>query len=69
MVPHLDGPLSVLAIPDAASVAYTEGVQSGSIIEEPGQVRQLARLYDVLRATALSPCESNRLISELLEAL
>ncbi|RZE89708.1 DNA-binding protein [Streptomyces albidoflavus] len=65
----VDGPLSVLAIPDAASVAYTEGVQSGSIIEEPGQVRQLARLYDVLRATALSPCESNRLISELLEAL
>ncbi|MFE0493181.1 helix-turn-helix domain-containing protein [Streptomyces albidoflavus] len=71
VLPHglVDGSLSILAIPDAGMVAYTEGVQSGSIIEEPCQVRQLARHYDVLRATALSPGESNRLISKLLEAL
>ncbi|PKR46711.1 DNA-binding protein [Streptomyces sp. EAG2] len=65
----VDGPLSILAIQEAGMIAYTEGVQSGSIIEEPCQVRQLVRHYDVLRATALSPDESNRLISKLLEAL
>ncbi|GFH79825.1 hypothetical protein Sgou_44950 [Streptomyces gougerotii] len=64
----MDGSLSILTTPENGMTVYTEGIRSGSIIEEPMQARQLARSYDVLTATALSPVESTCLIRKLLEA-
>ncbi|MEU6112061.1 helix-turn-helix transcriptional regulator [Streptomyces albidoflavus] len=64
----MDGSLSILTTPKEGMTVYTEGIRSGSIVEDPIQVRQLARLYDVLTATALSPVESACLIRKLLEA-
>ncbi|QRF06158.1 helix-turn-helix transcriptional regulator [Streptomyces koyangensis] len=64
----MDGSLSILTTPREGMTVYTEGIRSGSIVEDPNQVRQLARSYDVLTATALPPVESACLIRKLLEA-
>jgi transcriptional regulator with XRE-family HTH domain len=65
----MDGTMSILTPPDGAIIVYTEGIRSGAIIEEPNSVRQLARSYDVLTASALSPDASARLILKFMEAL
>ncbi|WP_369205154.1 Scr1 family TA system antitoxin-like transcriptional regulator [Streptomyces sp. PU-14G] len=65
----MDGPMSVLATSDGATVVYTEGIRSGAIIEEPADVRHLSRSYDVLTATALSRDASAQMIRKHMEAL
>ncbi len=69
--PHrlMDGSLSIVTTHDLLVVAYTEGIQSGSIVEDPGQVRALERSYDVLTASALSRDASARMIRSTMEAL
>ncbi|MGW2404693.1 Scr1 family TA system antitoxin-like transcriptional regulator [Streptomyces sp. NPDC001739] len=64
----MDGSLSILTMPDGETVVYAESIRSGTVIEEPSRVRQLARAYDVLRASALSRDASADLIRELMEA-
>ncbi|MFJ3578105.1 helix-turn-helix domain-containing protein [Streptomyces rubiginosohelvolus] len=64
----MDGSLSILGMPGEGMIAYTEGVRSGSIIDEPTEVRALARSYDVLSASALSRERSARMIKCQLEA-
>nr|WP_180218263.1 helix-turn-helix transcriptional regulator [Streptomyces albus] len=63
----MDGSMSILTTAEE-TVVYTEGIRSGTIIEEPAQVRNLSRFYDVLTASALSPDTSARLIKTLMEA-
>ncbi|MFJ5221683.1 Scr1 family TA system antitoxin-like transcriptional regulator [Streptomyces sp. NPDC088400] len=65
----MDGTMSILTPRDGAIIVYTEGIRSGAIIEDPGSVRELARSYDVLTASALSPDASARLILTHMEAL
>ncbi|MFI6081083.1 DUF5753 domain-containing protein [Streptomyces sp. NPDC051217] len=64
----MDGAMSILTTQDGASIVYTEGIRSGLVIDEPSSVRDLARAYDVLTASALSPDASADLILELTEA-
>ncbi|MFI1528624.1 helix-turn-helix domain-containing protein [Streptomyces griseus] len=64
----MDGSLSILTASDRRVIAYTEGIQSGAIIEEPGAVGTLSRFYDVLSATALGQAASARVIEKQLEA-
>ncbi|XMN06984.1 helix-turn-helix domain-containing protein [Streptomyces griseobrunneus] len=64
----MDGSLSIVTTSDRRVIAYTEGIQSGAIIEEPGEVRTLERFYDVLTASALPRDTSARLIKSQLEA-
>ncbi|WP_145500790.1 helix-turn-helix transcriptional regulator [Streptomyces sp. CFMR 7] len=64
----MDGSLSILTASDRRVIAYTESIQSGAIIEEPGAVGTLARSYDVLSATALGQAASARMIQKQLEA-
>lgn len=64
----MDGSLSILTASDRRVIAYTEGIQSGAIIEEPGAVGVLSRFYDVLSATALGQGASARVIEKQLEA-
>ncbi|MFE5092108.1 DUF5753 domain-containing protein [Streptomyces sp. NPDC056638] len=65
----MDGSMSILTAPDVGMIAYTEGIKSGSIIDEPSAVQQLRRSYDVLTASALSRDASTRMIRKQLEAL
>ncbi|MFH8583004.1 helix-turn-helix domain-containing protein [Streptomyces celluloflavus] len=64
----MDGAMSLLTTPDGVMVAYTEGIRSGAIINEPAAVRHLARSYDVLTAAALSRDLSAELIRTRMEA-
>lgn len=65
----MDGAMSILTTPDGNPVVYTEGIQSGSMIDDDAAVRHLTRQYDVITASALSPDASARVIRELMEAL
>ncbi|MFC9883305.1 DUF5753 domain-containing protein [Streptomyces libani] len=64
----MDGSMSILTTADDPPVIYTEGIRSGTIIEDPSTVRLLARSYDVLTASALSRDASASLIRKLMEA-
>lgn len=64
----MDGPISILTTSDGQTVVYTEGVRSGAIIDEPTEVRNLSRSYDVLTASALSRDASAEMIRKLMEA-
>ncbi|MFE3883167.1 DUF5753 domain-containing protein [Streptomyces lydicus] len=64
----MDGSMSVLTTTEGPPVIYTEGIRSGTIIEDPSTVRLLARSYDVLTASALSRDASASMIRKLLEA-
>ncbi|WP_030799529.1 helix-turn-helix domain-containing protein [Streptomyces sp. NRRL S-337] len=64
----LDGSLSILTMPGGGNVLFTEGLRSGTVIEDPATVRHLSRSYDALRASALSREASTDLIRELMEA-
>lgn len=63
----MGGSLTVLALPDGAEVAYTEGAHYGQLIEEPETVRHLAVTYDRLRAVALPPLMSLDMIRSVME--
>ncbi|MFE7045018.1 Scr1 family TA system antitoxin-like transcriptional regulator [Streptomyces atratus] len=63
----LGGALTLLALPDGASVAYEEGIQAGHLYEDPATVRKWRRQYEVLRANSLPLAESAELIRTAME--
>lgn len=48
------GPLIIFELNDSQPVAYAEGRGSGRLIEDPADVANSIRCYDLLRASALS---------------
>ncbi|WP_406403875.1 DUF5753 domain-containing protein [Streptomyces uncialis] len=65
----MGGTLSLLTRQSGATLAYTEGIRLGGIVEDPADVRALARSCDVLTASALPPEASAELILNVMEAL
>jgi transcriptional regulator with XRE-family HTH domain len=63
--PGSDGPVTVFDLPDAGPVGYAEGYEAGRIIESPPEIAKLILLFDLLRAAALSPADSARLITAI----
>lgn len=63
----LGGSLSLLTMPDETDVAYTEGAETGQLVEDPRDVRSYARTYDRLRALAFPPGLSAELIRAAME--
>jgi transcriptional regulator with XRE-family HTH domain len=59
------GPMTVFDIPGSQQVGYTEGHKVGRILDAPDEVATLLRKFDHLRAMALSPRESSRLLAEI----
>jgi hypothetical protein len=56
------------ALPDfegEPSVGYAEGYRAGRTIEAPAEVATLVMMFDHLRALALSPADSWRMISSM----
>ncbi|WP_344332753.1 DUF5753 domain-containing protein [Kitasatospora putterlickiae] len=66
---ELGGSLTLLTMPDRSVVAYEEGSRSGTLFEETDEVSHRQALYDLLRAQALSPRDSEAMISAVLEGL
>jgi len=63
----LGGSLSLLTLPGGEDVAYTEGAESGQLVEEPEDVKSYAVTYDRLRALAFPPGLSAELIRAAME--
>ncbi|MEC4018201.1 helix-turn-helix domain-containing protein [Streptomyces sp. H27-D2] len=56
-----------LRLVDGRTVAYTENDIHGELFEETSQVERLQRAYDAVRDLALSPAESRKFITQMLE--
>ncbi|MGW0533609.1 helix-turn-helix domain-containing protein [Streptomyces sp. NPDC003032] len=57
----------LMTFTDAPPIMYTEGMYSGQIIDEPDLVEQYTRAYGRLRAAALPPEESLKMIETAAE--
>ncbi len=65
--PFMMGTTRFMTFADAPPVMYTEGMYSGQLIDDPGLVRQYAKAYGRLRAAALPPEASLKLIEQAAE--
>lgn len=65
--PFTMGTTRLLTFTDAPPLMYTEGMYSGQVIDDPGTVRQYAKAYDRLRAAALPPDVSLKMIERAAE--
>lgn len=65
--PFMMGTTRFLTFSDAPPLMYTEGMYSGQLIDEPALVSQYAKAYGRLRASALPPEASLRLIEQAAE--
>ncbi|MET9616128.1 helix-turn-helix domain-containing protein [Kitasatospora indigofera] len=59
----------LLTSPGGAVRAYSESLAHGRFLEDPQKVREWRQRYDQLRAEALSPQDSARLIRSVMEGL
>ncbi|MFD6167750.1 helix-turn-helix domain-containing protein [Streptomyces coeruleorubidus] len=65
--PSMGGMLTLMEFDDAPPVAYTETSFSGTLVDDPGVVKNAQRAYDLLRVAALSPEASLALIESAAE--
>ncbi|WP_086885533.1 helix-turn-helix domain-containing protein [Streptomyces rhizosphaericus] len=63
------GSLTLFTVASEPLVAYDEGSQSGVIIEDRGAVAMRRENYDLLRAMALSPRDSEAMIRAVMKDL
>ncbi|MFI0213197.1 helix-turn-helix domain-containing protein [Streptomyces lydicus] len=63
----LGGSLALYTVPNQPLVAYEEGSRSGSIMEDQATVAEYQESYDLLRAMALSPRDSEAMIRAAME--
>jgi hypothetical protein len=61
------GTTRFLTFADAPPVMYTEAMYSGQLIDDPALVSQYSKAYGRLRAAALPPEASLRLIEQAAE--
>ncbi|QLE74474.1 helix-turn-helix transcriptional regulator [Streptomyces rectiverticillatus] len=65
----MGGSLALFTLDDGTQVAWEEGSDSGTLMEDFDRVGKRQRAYDHLRSCALSPAESSAFIRSALEAL
>ncbi|MFD9304605.1 helix-turn-helix domain-containing protein [Streptomyces sp. NPDC060048] len=65
--PFMMGSTLLMAFGDAPPVMYTEGMYSGQLIDDPGIVEQYQQAYNRLRAAALPPKTSLKMIEDAAE--
>jgi transcriptional regulator with XRE-family HTH domain len=65
--PEMGKLMKLMEFEDAPPTVYTEGVLSGSLLDDPAVVKRIHASYDLLRATALSPEASQALIESAAE--
>nr|WP_239157822.1 helix-turn-helix transcriptional regulator [Streptomyces sp. SID13726] len=67
--PNMDGAFNLLTPKGHGQVAYTEVQGYPRLITDAEEVRKIADRYGIMRAMALSPAESRKLIEQKLEEL
>ncbi|MFG2618826.1 helix-turn-helix domain-containing protein [Streptomyces sp. NPDC048507] len=65
--PFMMGSTFLMSFGDAPPIMYTEGMYSGQIIDDPGIVTKYQQAYNRLRAAALPPEVSLRMIESAAE--
>lgn len=65
--PFMMGGTLFMTFSDAPPVMYTEGMYSGHLIDDPGIVEQYQQAYNRLRAAALPPKVSLKMIEDAAE--
>lgn len=65
--PSMGKPLRLMEFEDAPPTAYTEGVFSGNLLDDPAVARRAREDYDLIRAAALSPEASHTMIESAAE--
>ncbi|MFI7410324.1 helix-turn-helix domain-containing protein [Streptomyces sp. NPDC049627] len=65
--PEMGRQMKLMDFEDAPPTVYTEGVLSGSLLDEPAVVKGARASYDLIRAAALSPEASLALIESAAE--
>ncbi len=65
----VDGPLTLLEMPEHIWLAYLEVQGTGHLIDEPGEVSALHERYSMIRSQALTPRDSLRFIRSLAEEM
>lgn len=63
------GSVSLWTMREGNRVAYEEAVSTGTLLEDPSEVQERVRAYDLLSASALSPNASASLIQSVMEAI
>jgi transcriptional regulator with XRE-family HTH domain len=66
--PGMEGPLRILEFLESPSIWYTESWESGRMVETRTGVAAAMTCYDLIRASALSPEDSIKLISSIRSA-
>ncbi|WP_328539131.1 helix-turn-helix domain-containing protein [Streptomyces sp. NBC_00344] len=65
--PGMGGSVTLLTLPGNGQVVYLEGINTGTLVEIPGEAEPYAIAYDLLQASALSPDESAGFIRKVME--
>jgi transcriptional regulator with XRE-family HTH domain len=63
--PGANGPAALFEFEDRLPVAYLEGWDAGRIVENPGEVANIAAALSMIKGCALSPADSRQLIAEI----
>lgn len=67
--PGLDGPLTMLVTGDGRHVAYAEGQDGGSTIEDPERVQVLGVRCGIIRSQSMTEAQSRALIQQIAGSL
>jgi transcriptional regulator with XRE-family HTH domain len=67
----MENPFLILGFPEPADpdVVYVENTTSGSYLEEPSDVYRYTLMFDHLRASALNPAETLRMVRQAADGL
>lgn len=65
--PVMGKSIRLMEFDDAPPTAYTEGLYSGNLLDDPAVVKRVQQDYDLLRAVALSPEASRALVESAAE--
>ena len=67
--PGMDSAFTILHLEEVSDVVYVEGLLGRFFLQHPNDIARYGRAFDELRAIALSPRDSTRLLTELAERL
>lgn len=67
--PGMHGAFAVMDFPDAADpeLVYIENMAGALYLEKEADVRRYAEMFDQLRAAALNPADSRRMVAKLID--